>query len=193
MISFTSAKAAPYFDDPLEMLRACHGRILSQCDTLGKLAVHLSDNGCDQQAQQAAQNILRFFDTAGQFHHQDEEENLFPALRLSAGSDKSHLEKLLARLLQEHIGMLAAWGALRPALLQLSKGVPAPLDETADETTSHLTQLIIAPALVDNFVGRYAEHIAFEENELLPLAARILKSQQILELGKCMAARRGVS
>ncbi|HEX5338277.1 MAG TPA: hemerythrin domain-containing protein, partial [Gallionella sp.] len=74
MISLTSTPAAPSFDHPLGMLHACHGKILRQCDTLTKLAAHLSRNGCDEQARQAAQGILRYFDTAGQFHHQDEEE-----------------------------------------------------------------------------------------------------------------------
>ena len=81
-----ATEAAPTFDDPLEMLHACHGRILGQCDTLKKLTAYLPVHGCDQQARQAAQNILRFFDSAGHFHHQDEEENLFPA----RGSCKTH-------------------------------------------------------------------------------------------------------
>lgn len=176
MISLTSAEAAPSFDNPLEMLHACHGKILRQCDTLRKLATHLTSNGCDQQAQQAAQGILRYFDTAGQFHHQDEEEDVFPALRVSADSDKSHLESLLERLLQEHTSMLAAWDALRPVLLQLSQGIQVPL----------------ASSMAENFINRYTQHIAVEENELLPVAARLLDSQQQLKIGKHMAERRGV-
>lgn len=175
MISFASQEAAPSFDSPLEMLHACHGKILRQCDTLKKLATHLTRNGCDQQAQQAAQGILRYFDTAGQFHHQDEEKDVFPALRVSADSDKAHLESLLERLLQEHTGMLAAWDALRPVLLQLSQGIQAPL----------------APALTENFVNRYTRHIVFEENELLPLATQLLDSHQQMKIGKRMAERRG--
>ena len=71
MTSFTSGETAPSFDHPLEMLHACHGKIQQQLDTLQKLASHLPVHGCDQQVQQAAQGILRHFDTAGQFHHQD--------------------------------------------------------------------------------------------------------------------------
>ena len=174
MISFASQEAAPSFDDPLEMLHACHGKILRQCDTLRKLAPHLASNGCDQQAQQAAQGILRYFDTAGKFHHQDEEEDVFPALR-AADPDKSQLESLLGRLLQEHIGMLAAWDALRPTLLQLSQGIQVPL----------------APAQTEDFIGRYTRHIAFEESELLPLAAKLLDARQQMNIGKHMAERRG--
>ncbi|MFZ2542210.1 MAG: hypothetical protein WAW75_10645 [Gallionella sp.] len=48
MISFASEEAAQGFDNPLEMLHACHGKILRQCITLEKLATHLTRNGCDQ-------------------------------------------------------------------------------------------------------------------------------------------------
>ncbi len=176
MISLTSAEAAPGFDHPLEMLHACHDKILRQCDTLKKLAAHLPGNGCDQQARQAARGILRYFDSAGQFHHLDEENDLFPALRLSAGSDhRVQLESLLERLLSEHVVMLAAWNALRPVLLQLADGVDTPL----------------TGMLAENFISSYTAHIAVEERDLLPLAARLLHPQQTVLIGKRMAERRG--
>jgi hemerythrin-like domain-containing protein len=175
MITFTSAEPAPTFDRPLEMLHACHGKILHQCETLQKLAVHLSSNGCDQQARQAAQDILRYFDTAGQFHHQDEEENVFPALRLAAGSTQPRLRDLLGRLLSEHIVMLGAWNALRPFLLQVAEGTDTQLPD----------------ALAAKFINSYTGHIAVEESELLPLAARLLSPQQTAAIGKRMAERRG--
>lgn len=175
MIPFTPAEATPSFDHPLEMLHACHDKILRQCDTLEKLAAHLPGNGCDQQARQAAQGILRYFDSAGQFHHLDEEDDLFPALRLSAGSDQVQLESLLERLLSEHVVMLAAWNALRPVLLRLADGMDTPL----------------AGMLAENFIGSYTAHIAVEERDLLPLAARLLHPQQTALIGKRMAERRG--
>lgn len=175
MISFTSQEAAPSFDHPLDMLHACHGKILRQCDTLQKLASHLTSHGCDQQARQAARDILRYFDSAGQFHHQDEEEDVFPALRLAAGSDQAQLHELLECLLSEHVVMLAAWTALRPVLLQLADGVDAPLSGT----------------LVENFIGSYTGHIGVEERDLLPMAARLLNLQQTASIGKRMAERRG--
>lgn len=169
MIPILSAVPAPSFDHPLEMLRACHGKILRQCDTLQKLATHLVSHGCDKDAQQAAAGILRYFDTAGQFHHQDEEENLFPALRASAELP------LLDKLLSEHEMMQTAWQALRPVLMQLTEGNNTTLDET----------------LTQPFIAAYTNHIKLENTELLPLAARMLNSSQLLQLGQRMAERRG--
>ena len=171
MISFTSSESAPSFDDPLEMLRACHGKILRQCDTLQKLAAHLTSRGCDTQVQQAAQGILRYFDTAGQFHHQDEEQDLFPALRASAGVDTA----LLERLLSEHIVMLSAWDALRPVLMLLAEGKQVTLDA----------------ALTRKFVSSYTDHIATENAQLLPMAATLLSPQQLEAIGRKMSGRRG--
>lgn len=171
MISLTSAQAAPSFDDPLQMLRACHEKILRQCDTLKKLAAHLTNNGCDAQVQQAAQGILRYFDTAGQFHHQDEEENLFPALHDCTDVDTA----LLARLLTDHVIMLGAWDALRPVLAQLAEGQKVTLDA----------------AQLEKFIGSYTAHIAIENAQLLPMAATLLSPQQVALIGRKMAERRG--
>lgn len=171
MITLTSAEAAPSFDHPLEMLRACHGKILRQCDTLSKIVPHLQSHGCDAQVQQAASGILRYFDTAGQFHHQDEEEDLFPALRICPGVSTA----LLERLLSEHTVMLAAWDALRPQLVQLAEGHEVPLDT----------------ALSEKFIASYTEHIAVENADLLPMAARLLSAQQLEATGRKMAERRG--
>lgn len=171
MISLNAFQAAPGFDDPLEMLHACHDKILQQCATLTKLDAHLRQSGCDTQVQQAASGILRYFDSAGQFHHQDEEEDLFPLLLGHPDTDSA----LLARLLAEHDKMQDAWTALRPVLLQLVAGHKASLDS----------------ALVENFISRHTDHIAIENAQLLPMAERLLSTQQIMLLGRKMSERRG--
>ena len=175
MISFASGEAAPSFDHPLEMLHACHGKIQRQLDTLQKLAAHLPAHGCDQQVQQAAQSILRYFDTAGQFHHQDEEENLFPTLLALPVPEKAQVEVLVDRLLGQHVVMFAAWSDVRAVLVKLAEGVNTPLPEV----------------LVEKLINTYTRHIHFEETELLPLSAHLLSPRQIMELGKSMAERRG--
>ena len=175
MTSFISGETAPSFDHPLEMLHACHGKIQQQLDTLQKLASHLPVHGCDQQVQQAAQGILRYFDTAGQFHHQDEEENLFPTLLALSTPEKARVKTLVERLLAQHVVMFAAWSDVRAVLVKLAEGINTPLPE----------------ALVERLVGSYTPHIDLEETELLPLSARLLSPQQIMEMGKSMAERRG--
>jgi hypothetical protein len=69
-------RAVANFDHPLEMLTACHERIEAQCETLRRLAEHMPRHGCDAQAQQAASNVMRYFDSAVRHHREDDEPNL---------------------------------------------------------------------------------------------------------------------
>lgn len=173
MHAFPGSVAAPTFDDPLAMLRACHGRITAQCDTLQRLIHHTAQAGNDEQAQQAARAILRYFDTAGQFHHQDEEFDLFPRL-LDSGD--THAAALVARLLEEHKSMDAVWHALRPLLLAIAEDRAGILDAQ----------------IATQFISFYRAHIELENAQLLPLAASLLTPAQTQTLGRCMANRRGV-
>lgn len=171
MIDFPGQTAAPTFATPLEMLRACHGRILEQCNTLHKLQQHIPSHGCDLQAQQAAQAILRYFDTAGQYHHQDEELDLFPLL-LTSTNTTAH--KLVRHLLGDHQALNKTWLLLRPRLQDITQCIATPLEVR----------------LVADFSTAYKEHIALENSQLLPLAAQLLDEQQLRELGEKMARRR---
>lgn len=174
MINFPGNAVAPTFATPLDMLRACHGRILDQCSTLHKLMLHLAEHGCGMQAQHAARLIMRYFDTAGQFHHQDEETDLFPLLLATMNAEA---EMIIKRLLSEHREMDAAWQGLRICLQGVTEGHTSVLDAN----------------MVGNFSAAYERHIEFENAQLLPLSARLLSSAQLDDLGSKIAARRGVA
>ena len=87
------------FDEPIEMLKACHERIERQLSTLERLLPHLAANGCDGEARQAAANILRYFNEAGPHHHADEEQDLFPFLLAQRREDAERANVLVAALL----------------------------------------------------------------------------------------------
>ena len=163
---------APGYDDPLGMLAACHRRIERQLATLDRLRRHLPAHGCDADARAAAAGILRYFDTAAPHHHADEEESVFPRL-VAAAPDALALVETLAR---EHEALAANWQRLRPVLAALTAGEAAPL--TAE--------------LVDGVRAAYAAHIAIEEAELIPWAARSFDAATLATVAGEMAARRGV-
>ena len=169
--------SAAGFDEPLEMLSACHERIQKQCATLRRLPAHLAAHGADEDARQAATNVMRYFDTAGRNHHADEEIDLFPALLESmAGSDAVCLRDIIAVLTREHREVDRAWSTVRAQLESLTRGDASALDAAA----------------VDDLISRHARHIAREEEELLPMAKRLLSDDQLQALGQAMRARRGV-
>ena len=165
------------FEVPLEMLAACHGRVERQCRTMLRLVPHLAANGPDQAAREAAQNVMRYFDTSAKHHHADEEEDLFPALLQSAPeAGLAPLRQLIAALQAQHRELELAWGELRWKLEGIWLGTRSELG--ADE--------------VGRLVELYRKHIAREEAELLPLAARVLGVAQLVDVGRAMRARRGI-
>jgi hemerythrin-like domain-containing protein len=165
------------FEVPLEMLAACHGRVQHQCETLMRLLTHLQAHGADRPAQEAALAVMRYFDTAARHHHEDEEQDLFPALVESmAGSDAICLRELTTSLCSDHRRLEQRWAALRQHLQQIVAG-----------TTSTL-----ADADIPGFVQLYEQHIAREEAELLPMAERLLIDAELDRIGLAMRNRRGV-
>ncbi|MEO8305420.1 MAG: hemerythrin domain-containing protein [Betaproteobacteria bacterium] len=165
------------FDAPLEMLADCHKRILAQCATLRRLAAHGAMTGADEAARTAAHNVIRYFDGAGRHHHEDEEQDLFPALIESmAGSDPICIRQLVDALTHEHRELDLRWRTLRTWLVSVEAG----------------NALAHQQGEVDLFIDRYERHIAREEQELLPMAARLLESTALDRIGQSMRQRRGV-
>ena len=168
-----SEATAPSFDDPLGMLAACHGRIERQLATLERLQRHLPEHGCDVDARAAARGILRYFDTAAPNHHADEEASVFPRLRDAV---PGRADMLVADLEREHAALAAQWRHLRPRLAGIAAG----------------TRANLSPKEVADIRATYAAHIAREEGELIPLAARTFDAAILAVIGNEMAVRRGI-
>jgi len=165
------------FEVPLEMLSACHHRIERQCATLRRLVAHLASNGADEDARIAATAVMRYFDTSAKDHHADEETNLFPALiDAMAGSDAVCIRDLIDALTLDHRVLESHWQRLRQALQGIEAGAPLPL----------------ASVDVEPFITLYEQHIAREESELLPMAARLLGDEALDRVGQAMRERRGI-
>ena len=165
------------FEVPLEMLAACHHRVESQCTTLQRLVAHVAAHGSDTDAAVAAAAVLRYFDTAALHHHADEEVDLFPALIESmAGSDAVCIQELISALTRDHRNLESMWQRLRPALQNIAAGQPQPLPASD----------------VMPLVTLYAQHMAREDAELLPMAARLLSDAALDSVGHAMRERRGL-
>ena len=165
------------FEVPLEMLEACHHRVQRQCATLRRLPAHLAAHGADADARGAAEAVMRYFDTAAVHHHADEEADLFPALIESmAGSDAVCLREMIDGLCTEHQTLECHWRRLRVLLAQIAEGRR---DTLADADVLPLVEL-------------YTQHIAREEAELLPMAARLLDDAALERIGRAMRLRRGI-
>ena len=54
-----SAPAAS-FDQPFEMMEACHDRVQRSLDLLERIVRHIDENGHDAQSRSAVQDVLRY-------------------------------------------------------------------------------------------------------------------------------------
>jgi hemerythrin-like domain-containing protein len=165
------------FEAPLEMLVACHDRIRTRCATLLRLRSHVIARGVDAEALTAARGILRYFDVSAPHHHDDEEQDLFPALlEAMAGSDAVCIREMTGSLGADHRELAALWGTVRGWLVALEEGKAPPPDTPA----------------IDSFVDRYKRHAEREEQELFPMAKRLLGDEALERIGQSMRRRRGV-
>ena len=165
--------AAPDFNDPLGLLAACHQRMLGFCELLERLVPWIEANGPATDATDSAQRVLRYFNTAGVLHHQDEETDLFPML-----DGDPELGPLIERLQQEHRELDRLWAALARQLDGL-------LNDDHDQAALQAT--------VAAFCSAYRNHIDDENSRVLPQARKRLSDAQLRALGQSMAARRQCS
>ncbi|MGV3571167.1 MAG: hemerythrin domain-containing protein [Ramlibacter sp.] len=167
---------SPTFAQPFDMLTACHDRLQRTLALLERLRAHLPQHGADEQAQQAARDVMRYFDVASPQHHHDEELHVFPPLLANGDARQA---ALVARLLQDHRAMDAAWAPARAVLADIAAGTLDVLSPTAQ-------------AALDAFASLHADHLKAEEDTAYPTVHALLDAAAVAAMGAEMAARRGV-
>lgn len=162
------------FEQPFEMLDACHERVERSLRLLRRLITHETTHGPDAQVRQAAHDVLRYFDLAAPAHHEDEERHVFPLLRAHGPAS---LATVIQRLQADHVEMAGHWQRLRPLLLALH--------ERGERLPGHAAEIAAA------FARCYDRHIACERDEVFPAARALADDARLAEMGQDMAARRG--
>lgn len=172
----------PGFDQPIAVLKHCHGRIRKQISTMQKLLSHLPEHGADIDAQQAAKSILQYFNKAAPNHHADEEQDLMPMLQITAqGEDAALLARLIPLIMDEHRQMDVAWQVLDVQLQAIAAGANS-------GTGAYLSE-----PDVQRFAALYADHMQKEETHIAPMAMRLFNPAQMAQLGEAMQLRRKIT
>jgi hemerythrin-like domain-containing protein len=164
------------FEQPFEMLEACHERVHRMLTLLGRLREHVRGHGADVQAQQAARDVMRYFDIAAPHHHQDEELHVFPPL-LAQGDER--VVQVVRRLQADHVQMESRWAAARAVLQRVSEGAVQQFSAPED-------------AALAAFAGIYDDHIQAEEQIVYPAARATMDQETVAKVGEEMMRRRGV-
>ncbi len=165
------------FSNPLGLLSDCHRRIELFLSVLIKICERSKGGAIQADERAALENALAYFRNAAPKHTADEEESLFPRLRASTQAqaaleclDRLESDHQSASLDHETVDSLGTrW---------LDAGALA--EEPAREMKQALERLS----------RLYARHIAIEDQELFPLAARVLAADQLAAVGREMAKRR---
>ena len=176
LASLTATPAAG-FAQPFEMLEACHERVHRMLALLARLREHIRTNGIDEQARQAARDVMRYFDQAAPQHHRDEELHVFPPL-LAQGD--AAMVAVVRRLQQDHVEMEERWQSARHVLAVLQAEHSRPFDAADD-------------AALDAFASLYGAHIEAEEQIAYPRASALLDPAALAAMGEEMMRRRGVA
>jgi len=175
-LSSLVATPAAGFEEPFEMLLACHERVVRMLALLARLREHVGQHGADAQARQAARDVMRYFDLAAPQHHLDEELHVFPPL-LDQGD--ARVAAIVRQLQQDHREMESRWAEARAVLTLLAEGRIDRLVE-ADQ------------ARLDAFARIYDAHLQAEDDIAYPAAEALLDARSRAAMGEEMMRRRGV-
>ena len=169
------------FDEPLGLLSDCHRRIEHFLDTLIAVHARAAAEGLSASDRTALEGALQYFKTAAPRHTADEEESLFPRLRECGDPTAVQALSVIDGLEHDHDEANAHHEAVDMLVRRwLNAGTLAPAESAElGERLSALRTL-------------YRRHIAVEDQDLFPAAASVLNSDQIGQIGREMAARRGV-
>lgn len=175
------AKQESDFTDPIGLLGDCHRRIERFLGAFVKVADQAQGGELSEIQRNALQAAIAYFRNAGPRHTADEEQGLFPKLRRI---DRPSVKELLNRVdrLEADHRVADALHAEANGIGQrwLERGALPPAD------AARLSEVLAALS------GMYRTHIALEDNEVFPVAAGELSAADKEEIGRDMAARRGV-
>jgi hemerythrin-like domain-containing protein len=175
------AKPESDYTDPLGLLGDCHRRIERFLKLLVTITQSAEGRALSAEQREAMEAACVYFRNAAPKHTLDEEESLFPRLRAASDPRATAALALIEHLHTDH--------------------------DTADEMHSEVDALVrrwlaegaLASELADrlarlleNLSAIYQQHIAVEESQVFPLAGRVLSPSEIEQMGREMAARRGI-
>jgi hemerythrin-like domain-containing protein len=159
-------------EQPLEYILADHFRQRCLCAELQEIA------GRCGSARDRADAIVSYLHHDLPRHHQDEDEDLFPALRLRAHPE-DELQGILERLALDHRQTETQAGTIADAL-----AAPPAVDPIAiDQETAELMR---------SFAATEHRHLAIENGIVLVIARKRLKPRDLRSISEAMKARRGL-
>ena len=176
------AKRESDFTDPIGMLGDCHRRLERFLNVLVTLAAQEKGGPLTAERRTNLATSLHYFREAAPKHTSDEEESLFPRLRRVDPAGSEAILMRIEALEQDHECAGKAHDEVdRLGQLWLASGHLSPAEAYR------------LSAVLDQLARLYRGHIAIEDTEVFPFAAKALPASERGSLGAEMAARRGMA
>lgn len=167
------------FDEPLGLLGDCHRRIEYFLQVLTATAQQASGGSLNAVQRKGLESALEYFATAAPRHTKDEEDSLFPRIRQSADASAADALATIDRLEQDHGEAQRHHTAVD---VLVTRWLADDALDAADVAAlrEHLSALDAI----------YEAHIAVEDREVFPAAARLLSAEELAAIGREMESRR---
>jgi hemerythrin-like domain-containing protein len=176
------AKPQANFTDPIGLLTDCHRRIERFLTVLVQVAEQAAGGPLTAEQRTALDTALRYFREAAPKHTAGEEETLFPRLRQSERPEVQEVLSRVESLERDHAR---------------ANESHAEVDRLGQEWLSAGTLRSADAARVSLLLAELAElyrgHIAVEEEQVFPIAGRVLDARERQAIAGEMAARRGLA
>jgi hemerythrin-like domain-containing protein len=172
LLADTEAPRPEAFLDPLEIIRNDHFRQLRMCNVIDAFTQRLEV----EPVKELAGALLEFLRADLPRHSQDEEQDLFPALKRRCLPEDG-IDEVLRQLVREH--------DLDRDLIDF---IVDDLEALADGV--RLNNPVRLLMNVREFSEMQRRHLTWEDRVVLPLARQRLAPEDLTEIGRNMAARR---
>ncbi len=167
------------FNDPLGLLSDCHRRIEQFLEVLIKICDKAAGAPMLPEEIVALRKSVDYFRNAAPKHTADEEDSLFPRLRAAPEG-------------QAALDCMAALESDHDAASRDHQKVDSLAQRWLEMGILDSRELREMKQALERLSRTYARHIAIEDQELFPLAARALPADKLAEVGREMAERRGI-
>ncbi|MBA4150232.1 MAG: hemerythrin domain-containing protein [Verrucomicrobia bacterium] len=173
-------KPSPTFAQPLELMSDCHRRVEMFLRALILVSEQAQGGALNKMQRDEFETALRYFREAAPNHTADEEQSLFPRMRkLDTDEVKIALRKIEALEADHQVAKVAH--EIVEKLGQRWLALNALTGQEVSELNTELKRL----------AAIYVDHIRIEDNEVFPLAHKVLSATELNEVGHEMARRRG--
>lgn len=174
-------KSETDFSKPLDFLFHCHQKIAKSLETLRRATaeLHKADESDLPETLARIDTVLVHLTTAGKKHTADEEESLFPRLRLYKDEVVSEVFEVLEQLEAQHKRASSIENSLSKLVVNLHAS------ETPDEN-----KIALFGDLGESLYDLYRPHIQMENEFVFPAAAEILSRDDQLAIGREIYQRR---